>query len=148
MRVEFFCKGEKQMYSKKIKFTDFDGNQREETHYFNFTKAELVELQTSKLGGLDKALKRIIEAKNTPEIVATIKMVIAKAYGVKSDDGRRFIKSPEIFAEFEQTEAYSELFMLLSSNDEEAAKFFNGLIPKDLAEQVQKEVAKQNVANI
>lgn len=135
------------MYSKTIKFTDFDGNQREETHYFNLTKAELVELQTSELGGLDKALKRIIEAKNTPEIVKTIKMVIEKAYGVKSPDGRKFEKSPEIFADFAQTEAYSELFMLLSTNDNEAARFFNGLIPKDLADQVNKEIAKQKAGN-
>ena len=54
-----------------------------------------------------------------------------KAYGKKSDDGRRFIKTPEISEEFAQTEAYSDLFMLLATNAEEAAKFVNGIVPQD-----------------
>ena len=30
------------MYRKVIKFTDYDGNEREGTFYFNLTKAEII----------------------------------------------------------------------------------------------------------
>ena len=62
------------------------------------------------------------------------KDLVLKAYGVKSDDGRRFIKSKELSEEFAQTEAYSQIFMELATDADAAAKFVNGIIPADLAQ--------------
>ncbi len=125
------------MIKKTITYTDYNDHERTEDFYFNFSKSELIELQTSKLGGLDVALKKIIAAENTPEVVKTIKEIILKAYGERSDDGRRFIKSEELSTAFSQTEAYSNLFMELATDDKATAEFFNGLIPKELAEQLK-----------
>ena len=61
------------------------------------------------------------------------KELLQKSYGVKSDDGKRFIKSKELTEAFVQTEAYSELFVILASNADEATEFVNGIIPKNLA---------------
>ena len=131
------------MIKKAITYVDFDGNERTETFYFNLTKAECMEMELSTSGGLEATVKRIVEAKDNKMIVDTFKDLILKAYGEKSPDGKYFYKSPEISAKFAATEAYSELFMELSSNADEASKFFNGIIP-----QVPEEARKAAEAKI
>lgn len=124
------------MLKKTITYEDFNGVERKEDFYFNLSKAEIMEMQFGTVGGLDVMLKKIIDAKDVKSIMDTFKMLILKAYGIKSDDGRRFIKSEEIAKEFEQTEAYSILYMELASDDNAAAEFVNGIIPKDVATEV------------
>lgn len=116
------------MFKKKITYVDYDGNERTEELLFNLTKAELVEMELSESGGMEKMLKRIIAEQDTKEIVKIIKDIILKSYGKKSDDGRRFIKNEELSKEFSQTEAYSVLFLELLQDEKEAAKFINGLV--------------------
>jgi len=120
------------MIKKTITYVDYDGNERTEDCYFNFSKAELVEMNLSTEGGLEAKLRKIIEEKDTPKIVELWKKILLDAYGIKSEDGRRFIKSEEISKEFSQTEAYSNLFMELSFDEEKAIEFVNGVIPKNL----------------
>lgn len=125
------------MFKKTVKYVDFDGNQREDTLYFNLTKAELTELAMSAEGGLDKYINRIIESRNEAEIVKLFKELILMAYGEKSDDGRRFIKKRNgvrLADEFAETEAYSELFMELATNEQAAIEFFNHIVPAEAAQ--------------
>ena len=131
------------MYKETIKYTDYDNNEREEDFYFNLNKAELTEMQMSTEGGLEKRIQKIVSSQNGKEIMALFKEIILKAYGVKSDDGKRFIKNQEVRDEFEQSEAYSELFMKLVTDADAAQKFINGIIPKDIANQI-----KENPATI
>ena len=119
------------MFKKTIEYTDFDGNVRKEDFYFNLTKAELLEMQLSMDGGLKGYLERIIKTQSTPELIKMFKEIIMKAYGEKSPDGKRFMKSDEIRQNFECTEAYSELFMELATNSDAAADFINALLPDD-----------------
>ena len=131
------------MHKEVITYTDYDGNERTETFYFNLSKAEITEMELSVSGGLSESLKSIVEKKDVPNTIAVIKDLILKAYGIKSPDGKRFIKSAELREEFEQTEAYSELFMKLLSNADYAAAFMNSIIPADLAKAAQ-EYAEKN----
>lgn len=126
------------MIAKKIKFTDYNGVEREETFYFNLSKAELTEMEMGTAGGLAEMINKIIETKNIPEIIKIFKDLIFKAYGEKSADGKRFVKSEELSVAFSQTEAYSELFMELAMNAEKAAEFMNGVIPSDLQQNANK----------
>ena len=132
------------MLKKTITYEDFNGVERKEDFYFNLSKAEIMEMQFGTVGGLDVMLKKIIDAKDVKSIMDTFKMLILKAYGIKSDDGRRFIKSEEISKEFEQTEAYSILYMDLASDDNAAAEFVNGIIPKDVATEVSNQMKTIN----
>lgn len=132
------------MLKKTITYEDFNGVERKEDFYFNLSKAEIMEMQFGTVGGLDVMLKKIIDAKDVKSIMDTFKMLILKAYGIKSDDGRRFIKSEEIAKEFEQTEAYSILYMELASDDNAAAEFVNGIIPKDVASEVSNQMKAIN----
>lgn len=130
------------MYKKTITYVDYDGNKRTEDHWFHLTEAELTMMNMSYAGGMQKRIDRIISSQNGAEIMRVFQDILRKSYGVKSDDGRRFIKSDEIFTDFEQTEAYSQLFMELCTDSKSAAEFVNNVIPKDLAAKVEKEKEK------
>ena len=124
------------MLKKTSTYPDFNGVERKEDFYFNLSKAEVMEMELSTTGGLAEMIKRIVAAQDQPAIIKVFKDLILKAYGEKSPDGKRFIKSPELSDAFAQTEAYSILFMELATNDEAAAKFINGIVPADMAQQI------------
>lgn len=125
------------MIKEPITYTDYNGVTRTEDFYFNLTKAEVMELEMSTTGGLAEMIQRIVAAQDQPAIIKVFKDLIIKAYGVKSPDGKRFIKNQEVVDEFVQTEAFSELFMKLATDAEAAAKFVNGIVPADLAKQAE-----------
>ena len=117
------------MLKKTITYEDYDGNSRTETFHFGLNKAELAKMEMSTTGGLTEMINRIVAAQDAPAIISIFKELILKAYGVKSPDGKRFVKSKELATEFSQTEAYSQLFMELATNADEASKFVNGIVP-------------------
>lgn len=119
------------MYKNTRTYKDYSDNVRTEDFYFNLTRAECLEMEMSKDGGMEQHLRRIIAAQDIPTIMETFKKIILKAYGEKSPDGKRFIKSEELSIAFSQTEAYSDLFIELSTNAEYAAKFINAIIPAE-----------------
>lgn len=123
------------MYQKKIKYTDFLGNQREETFFFNLTKAELTNMYNSISGGLDKLLEEIIAKRDIPRIMENFELILDNSYGVIAPDGRRFMKSPELLREFKETQAYSDYFMQLVTDETEAAAFVKGILPENLREE-------------
>ena len=121
------------MLKKKITYTDYDGNERTEGFYFNLTKTEVVDMETGVDGGMQKMLEKIVAEKDNRRIMETFKEIVARAYGEKSADGKRFVKSHELSEAFMQTEAYSELFMELLTNATSASVFINGILPQELA---------------
>ena len=129
------------MIKKTIKYEDYNGNEREEEFYFNLSNAELTKMELGVEGGLSERLKKVLATKDTPQILKVFEEIINKAYGVKSDDGKRFIKSKELLEEFTQTEAYAQLFVELATNENAAQEFILGILPKKLSD----EVKKQNV---
>ena len=120
------------MVKKTIKYSDYNGNEREEDFYFNLSKVELLEMEMSAEGGLENKIKKIVESDDKVEIIKYFKDIIKQSYGKKSEDGKRFIKDPKDFEEFAQTEAYVNLFMELATNSDAAANFVNGIIPQGL----------------
>lgn len=125
------------MLKKTINYTNYNGEQKTKECYFNLSKAEIAEMELEIPGGMAANLKQITEAKDTPSLVKIFKNLILRSYGVKSSDGERFIKNQQVREEFEQSEAYSELFMELATNADSAAEFVNGIIPADLANKVK-----------
>lgn len=132
------------MLKRTISYVDYDGNERTEDFYFHLTKAEVIEwLMTTGDYTLDKVLERIAAKRNGKEIMATFRDLIYKSYGEKSLDGRRFIKTEEVKQAFMETEAYSILFIELVSDGKKAGEFVNGIIPKELADEIAR-IAKEN----
>lgn len=124
------------MLKKTMTYTDYNDVERTEDFYFHLSKAELMEMEMSTSGGLADTITKIVAAQDTPSIIKIFKELILKAYGEKSPDGKRFIKSDELSTAFSQTEAYSKMFMELATDADEAAKFVNGIMPADVPRQV------------
>lgn len=120
------------MLKKVISYTDYNGVEREEPFYFNLSKAECLEMEMGTVGGLEQMIQAIIDEQDAGRLIELFKEIILKSYGVKSPDGKRFIKSQEVVDSFAQTEAFSELFMELATNADAAAEFINGIVPQNL----------------
>ena len=140
------------MLKKNIKYTDYNGVERSEDFFFNLSKAELMEMEMGTTGGLAELIKKVIMTQDQPKVIELFKKLILKAYGEKSEDGKRFIKKDSngvLLADyFEQTEAYSVLFMELATDDKAAAEFVNGIIPGDVKiseEDLKKLEAETNI---
>lgn len=123
------------MIAKTVKYNDFNGVEREEKFFFNLTKAEITEMELSTAGGLAESIKQIVAAQDTPAIIKVFKELILKSYGEKSLDGKRFRKVDDagvpLSVAFSETEAYSNLFMELATDDKAAAEFVNGIMPSE-----------------
>ena len=130
------------MIKKQITYTDYDGNERTESFWFALNQAELLEMNLEKNGGLSNMITRITETNDYAELSRILKDLIRRSYGVKSDDGKRFVKSPAMTEEFMQTEAYSEMFTELVMDAGATSEFIQGIIPQKLAAQVMAEQKK------
>lgn len=130
------------MLKKTITYTDYNDVERTETFWFGLSEAELTEMELSTVGGLSEMMRKIVATRDMPTMIKVFKDLILRSYGEKSPDGKRFIKSEELSSAFAQTEAYSILFMELASDDQAAANFVNGIVPKKVADQMAQ--AQQN----
>lgn len=133
------------MIVKRIKYTDYDGNEREEDFRFNLTESELMKMEFDTEGGMEALINKIVDEQDTKKIGELFDKVILMSYGEKSADGKRFIKSPEISKAFSETEAYNVLYMEVLTNETAAAAFINGLVPQKIANEIQ---TQQNGARI
>ena len=132
------------MIKKTVKYEDYEGNQREETLYFNLNKAELIEMQA--IGPL-KDFQQIANSQDTAGIIKVLKELILGSYGEKSADGKRFIKVKDghrLADDFAETEAYSELFIELANNPEALEAFVRGIVPQSLLIEAEKQQAQLN----
>lgn len=116
------------MLKKTITYKDLNGVERTEDFYFNLSKPEIVKMQASVKGGYDVQLRSIAANLNGGQIMEFFEKLISKAYGEKSADGRRFMKSEEISRSFMETPAYEKLFEELVTDDKAAAKFVNAVM--------------------
>lgn len=116
------------MLKKTITYTDYNGVERTEDFYFNLSKAEAIEMQANASGSLEELYRQIVAEQDTAKIYAMFKDLVLKAYGKKSLDGKRFVKSPELSEEFSQTEAFSELIMEIMTKPDAASAFANGIV--------------------
>lgn len=134
------------MLKKNIKYTDYNGVERDEDFYFNLSKAEITEMELGTTGGLSEMIQKIIDTKDIPQIVKLVKDIVLKAYGVKSADGKQFIKINDagvpLSRAFSQTEAFSVLYMELATDADAAAKFVNGIMPADMVTEEAQAKAK------
>lgn len=128
------------MLKKTIAYTDYNGLERTEDFYFNLTQAECLDLELSRTGGLTSLIDKIVNEQDISKIADIFKEIVLKAYGEKSADGRRFVKSQEVLDNFTQTEAFSKLYMELATDSDAAAEFVNGILPKSIVDESVKKI--------
>lgn len=126
------------MLKRPIKYRDLNDEEQIEDFYFNLTKRELVEMEVREKAGFAVWLKRIIDAKDHKTLVEEFQKLILFCYGEKSEDGKRFIKNDQLREEFSQSCAYEVLFEELTTDEEAAAVFIIGTLPKEMATDAKK----------
>lgn len=136
------------MLKKTVTFENFNGEEVTKDFYFNFSKAELIEMEVAEEGGFANQIKAVIEAKDTNELIKLMKRIVLDAYGEKSPDGNHFVKTEGIRMAFTQSAAYSDIFMELATDDNAAAEFMIGLMPKGLLTQEMIDAAKDGDTSV
>lgn len=116
------------MHKEIITYTDLNGVERTEDFYFDLSKPEIVKMQASTRGGYDVQLKSIAASPNGALIMEFFENFIKSAYGEKTEDGRRFMKSEEISRSFMETPAYEVLFEKLVTDSDAASEFVNNVL--------------------
>lgn len=124
------------MLKKSVTYEDFNGETVTEDFAFHLSKAELVEMEAERRGGLAAYLQHIVDSNDGAAIINAFKDLLTRSIGKVSVDGRRFEKTDAIRNDFMQSPAYSVLFMELATDAESAAEFVNGIIPQGLGDQV------------
>ncbi len=128
------------MIKKTVTYTDFDGNERTEDFYFHLTEQELTEWELSVDGGLSGVITRIVNSTDNKKLAELFKELLIKSYGVKTPDGRGFIKNEEALNNFIYTQAFSDIYMELATDDKAASEFVNGIIPESIVKAAKKEM--------
>ena len=84
------------MLKKTITYKDYNGIERTEDFYFNLTQTELMKWDLKTPGGLAAKLEKITQKFDVPSLTEFLEDLIDKSYGIKSEDGVRFIKDPDL----------------------------------------------------
>jgi len=140
------------MLKESITYDDFNDETVTDVFYFNLTKAELLEMEVSNAGGLSSMLTRIMEQRDEKAIVETFKDLILRAYGEKSDDGKRFTKidanGRRLADDFVQTAAYAHLFADLTTDADRATEWLGAVLPKDFVSAVEQAAVEASVVKM
>lgn len=128
------------MFSDTITYTDFDGNERTETLYFNISSSEAMQLEIKYPGGYANKLQRDIDRGDNPAVMQDMIDFVQLSYGIKSDDGRRFVKSVDIYEEFKSTNAYEEFLKKFLADPDYALKFIVAAFPTDGVEMSEEQI--------
>jgi hypothetical protein len=137
------------MLKKDITYNDLDGNPITETFWFHLSKAEMAEMaleKEGKSGGFESWVKTMIASNDGAVLVPTFKKILLSTIGERSADNKRFIKNEQIRQDFEQSDAYSVLFMDLMTDMDKMTEFINGVVPKDMSEAIDKAERAQGIA--
>ena len=133
------------MLKKVLEYTDYNGNEVKETLHFHLTKPEVLKLSARYDDDIEVYIGKVVAAKDTNAVFAIIEDLILSAYGEKSEDGKRFVKTPKIREEFEYSIAYAELFEELLTGPGAAKAFGEGLVS---TAQSVKQAQADNVRNL
>ncbi len=149
------------MIKETVTYTDYNGAIRTEDFYFNLSKIDVFKM-ISEGGDIQKraseiqALAEQIEKNDTEKtrmdaITKTFEFVsdlVSRSYGQKSEDGRRFIKNPQLTAEFTESEAYGELVMSLMTDETgKFMAFVRGILPHDIASAIPENMTPEEAKN-
>ena len=125
------------MIAKTVTYTDYDGNEVSEKLYFNLNVMELRHIK------FDEEIKELSETDNADEkeakldiVYSLVEQLIVKSYGVKTDDGRSFMKSKEIAENFRNSAAFESIYIDFLTNPSLIPDFVNGILPKNAMDKI------------
>lgn len=138
------------MLKQTITYEDFDENQVTEDLYFNISRIVVVE-NAEELTRRWKEIEAMLKGDekrelNTHEVmmlIGIVKYMMELSYGVKSDDGRVFDQSPELWNRFTHMAAFDAFLFGLFEDTNKATSFIAGIFPKSLRDEAAKVIAER-----
>lgn len=132
------------MLKRDITYQTYDDPPRTitETFYFNINRNEALDIYLGR-NNLEEIMQAMVKSDDRKGMVDEFKTLIIASYGVRSDDGKKFIKprTDAERAEFIDSAAYDALFYELMTDEKKFQEFLMGIMPKEVSE----EMAKNNV---
>lgn len=129
------------MVKKSLTYKDFNNNERTEEFLFNLTDLEGAELAMDFPADVIEGRVGAFDALGYNGTLALVKNTVLKAYGVKSEDGRSFIKSEKLTEAFASTKAFSIIVMDLFKDK---GKAYNDFLMAALEAHVDAPAATEN----
>jgi hypothetical protein len=123
---------------KTITYKDFDNVEVTDDFYFHISKSELIKLQVSAGEGFRDYLMNVVKSGDGAKIIEEFERILRMAYGIRSADGKSFLKTPGAFEAFYGTDAYDQLFMELVTDAKASGEFINAIMPAGLVEEAAK----------
>lgn len=118
------------MLKKQIEYTDFMGQKHTEEFFFHLNKTELFDLGLEYRGGLAEMIQSMIATEDHLPLMREFKRLVLAAYGERSADGKRFMKSDEIRNNFEHHAAFDSLIMEFLGSEDAMVTFIKGILPE------------------
>lgn len=139
------------MIKKTVTYTDFNGDERTDTLYFNLSMNDLVKMRSDeKMNSVLEIVQSQIENQSdsvsdeaVDAMLSGFREIITRSYGEKSDDGKTFRHDPD----FEYTAAYDALFMRFVEHPEEFIEFVDGIIPTGIAAEAKAKAGVKTTAS-
>lgn len=126
------------MIKKTITFTDFNGEEVTEDLYFNLSTPEITKLSYKYGGDLKAYIEKVVATNDPMLMIEFMEDLMLSSYGIKSEDGRRFVKGRQVREDFEYSQAYAELFIILITKPSEAKLFGEGLVTTASEQKIKK----------
>lgn len=138
------------MFKIRQKYTDFEGHEREEDLYFNFTEPQIRELLEKNPAFAEKNLANIVATQDPQQMLEAIQMLIVAAYGEKSADGKVFKKNKEITENFACSAAFAQLMddIMYKGDTKTIENFLVGIFPAKFASTLREEINKADKSAI
>lgn len=124
------------MYKYEAIYENYFGETRKETVCFQLSRPEIMGLASELPGGFEAGAQKLIDSHDDRAMFANFQNVIAKSYGEISQDGRRFVKGPELSKAFMETPIYEQIFDKMISDPQFLKEFIAGIVPEDNKEEV------------
>jgi len=125
------------MQKLTVQFENFDGEAVSEDLYFHLNIKELQDMEKWDVP-LTQRIAKLTKTEDGKEAFELMRDIIEAAYGERSDDGKRFVKNPEVLKNFTEGLAYDEVILSFIDGSTDLAKFVEGLLPKKVFELAKK----------
>lgn len=124
------------MYKFETEYTNYFGETRKKTVYFQLSRPEVLGFATTLPGGVTAGAQKLVESHDEFALFNNFEKMIALSYGEISQDGDRFVKSPELSKAFMETPVYQILFDKMITDKDFLTAFIEGVVPEDNKEEV------------
>lgn len=125
------------MFKHKIKYVDFNGEERNEDFYFHLSLPEVTRIEAEIGKPLTEYTEELAKNKNVNTLIQFLERIMLTAYGRKTSDGKSFHKSEELRRDFEHSQAYAELFEQVLTDPDLARRFGEGVADNGKAKKNQ-----------